>query len=155
MNGIDEVRLKNYKELENPESCIQHLGDTSKQFTILSQNIRSINKNFDSLVVFLHRLRFKPDIIVLTECWLDDSFNELHLDSYKCFYSTKYLNKCDGIVIFTKSELKICVSEPKFIDANCLRLDVDFYTIITIYRSPSLHDITRFLDSLEGIITKC
>lgn len=42
-------------------------GATLKLFHI---NIRSIHKNFDELLVFLHSFILQLDFIVLSECWL-------------------------------------------------------------------------------------
>ena len=41
-------------------------------FNILLQNIRSIQKTFDELEVFLHHLDTKPHIIALTETWTSE-----------------------------------------------------------------------------------
>lgn len=132
---------------------MDNLGEVSNQLTILSQNIRSINKNFDKLSVLLSRLKFLPDIIVLTECRLDEFSSEISLEQYNYHKSNRYLNQNDGIVIYSKVGLGVCTLEPLFIDANCFILKINNqYTIISIYRSPSFSNINNFLTSLESVI---
>lgn len=156
LEDIDTTNLLNCTELDNPELCKEYLNAAHDKLTILSQNIRSINKNFDSLLVFLQRLKFKPDLIILTECWLDESFNPINLEGYNCNYSKKYINKNDGIVVFSKSELCVVVTEPPFSNANCLQVDVDqIYSVIVVYRSPSFYNLTKFLTSLENVLSNC
>ena len=41
-------------------------------FKVLLQNIRSIQKNFDELEIFLHHLDTKPHIIALIETWTSE-----------------------------------------------------------------------------------
>lgn len=137
----------------SPGSCLNNLGDVSSQLTIVSQNIRSINKNFDKLTVFLSLLKFSPDIIVLTECRLDEFSSEISLDQYTYHKSHRYLNQNDGIVIYSKTGLTVHTLEPPFVDANCLILKINNqYTIITLYRSPSISNTDNFLTSLESVI---
>lgn len=155
INEIDSTNLTNRVELYDPEQCKLHLlGNDIKKLTLLSQNIRSINKNFNNLAIFLNRLQFKPDIIVLTECRINEFSNELSLDDYKCFHSKSYINQSDGIVIYSRPNLNIDIVEPPFRDANCLVLQVEHtYSVIAIYRSPSVRNINNFLSSLESILS--
>lgn len=97
-----------------------------------------------------------PDIIILTECWLNESFSEINIDNYKCHYSKIYINQNDGIVIYYKDNLKVEINEPLFKDGSCLVIDIDGTTrIIAIYRSPSFSNIDNFLSSLETIMIEC
>ena len=45
----------------------------SKNFSILHQNIRSLNKNFDSFKLCLSSLDFEFSIMCFSETWPDDS----------------------------------------------------------------------------------
>lgn len=153
INDLDSTDFSQSTYAYNPESCLFDLGDVTNQLTIVTQNIRSINKNFDKLAVFLARLNFLPDIIVLTECWIDESSSEISIDQYNYHKSSKYLNQNDGIVIYSKTSLTVHILEPPFEDANCLILKINNqFTIITLYRSPSVSNIDNFLNSLESIL---
>lgn len=52
----EAMKLKNYLQVKNND------------FTIISQNIRSIYRNFDDFLLTLSSLSFDVDVIVLTEC---------------------------------------------------------------------------------------
>lgn len=119
---LDEISLIPNCFTFDPEECLMALGDTNKQYTILTQNIRSINKNFLKLLFFLDRLKFLPDVIILTECWLNENSTDLSLDHYTFYKSTTYRNQNDGLVIFAKEELNVAITEPPFEDSNYLNL---------------------------------
>jgi hypothetical protein len=55
----------------NMSDLHKHVKFSKNNFKVLSQNVRSIYKNFDDLMVNLQQLPFEADIIVLSECWLD------------------------------------------------------------------------------------
>lgn len=136
-----------------PEQCVNDFGDVRKQLTIVNQNIRSILKNFDNFEIFLSRLNFLPDIIILTECRLHEYTPKVQLHGYECHYSQHYLNQNDGLAILYKSELNVTIYEPSFKDANCLVLSVGTeFTIYAIYRSPSVYNIRNFCESLETLL---
>lgn len=158
VEDMDNTSIINSIYLDTPELCESFLGNTNQLFTVITQNIRSIRKNFTSFAVFLSRLGFSPDIIVLTECWLDSSFTYVTWNGYNCHSSKNFLNQNDGLVILSKSNLNIQIHEPPFKDGNCLIANIDnTYTIIAIYRSPSISNIDNFLDSLQDVIVgiKC
>ena len=50
---------------------------TDSEFTIYHTNIRSCVQNFKYLLSYLNSLSFRYDIIILTETWLTDDFNDL------------------------------------------------------------------------------
>lgn len=96
--GNELEALEVSKAISSPEDCLMHLGARScsrKSLTILLINIRSINCNFDALCVFLQRINFQCDLIVLTECWLSKVTNEL--PTLQCY--TRVNQKILGINI--------------------------------------------------------
>lgn len=153
LNEIDSTELYFNIKTFYPEKCKDNLGNVTSQLTVLNQNIRSINKNFDVFEVFLSRLNFFPDIIVLTECFLSDKTPNYNIPGYNCHYSKHFLNKNDGLVIFTRDNLLVNIIEPPFNESNCLVINVGTeLTLIAIYRSPSFHKIELFCKSLENVI---
>lgn len=156
IDDIDNTDFTSSLILESIDECKVHLGDLSKQYTVVIQNIRSINKNFDEFSVLLSRLLFPPDIIILTECWLDNSPLCYEIDNYIYHSSKTYLNQNDGIVVYTKSSLQVSIVEPLFKDSNCLLINVgNELSLIALYRSPSHHNIDNFCDSLSTILSSC
>lgn len=151
---IDNLTIIRNHYVENPEICRYKLNLDKQNITILTQNIRSINKNLDDFSMFLHRLSFEIDVIVLTECWLNRNHHTYSLPGYNYHCSKKYLNQNDGIVIFTNTNLRnITVSEPSVHDASCLTLNLNNeLLLIAIYRSPSFHNIEPFINSLDNIL---
>ncbi|CAH2242789.1 jg24153, partial [Pararge aegeria aegeria] len=154
INDLDtNVSASTSTYVNEPQLCIRYLGDIRHQITVLSQNIRSVRKNLDYLTVFIQKLNFLPDLIILTECWLLDGNTAFNLTNYEQRNSTQYLNKSDGIVIYFRQGLKINISEPSFLDANCLIVELEkAVTVICIYRSPSFKNIDNFLTSLEQLL---
>lgn len=154
INNIDNTFPVQSFRTFRPENCKTILGTTGSQLTVLTQNIRSVRKNFNYFTIFLSRLKFQPDVIILTECWLDSDFTSVHLPDYQCFSSKKFRNQNDGIIVLTKMDLQVDIQEPPLIDASCLLIKVEnSLNIIAIYRSPSNYNITNFLESLEKLIS--
>lgn len=150
IEDIDDTDLTQSFSTDAPEYCLSHLESTHFQLTVICQNIRSVQKNFDHFLVFLSRLQFLPDVIILTECWINEDSPGLTLPNYTYHSSTQFINQNDGIIIFTKTELNVTIEEPAFQDANCLVVHIgNELSIVSIYRTPSVQNIDRFSNSLE------
>lgn len=74
----------------------------ASNFSVISQNIRSIYRNFDDLQTSISSLEFKVDAIILTECHLNVDKSIPQLDNHNSFVTTNHLNKSDGVVIYLK-----------------------------------------------------
>ena len=60
------------------------------RLTVLNQNIRSTNANFDAFVVMLEALWKYPDIIVLTETWVNDvNIDSFVLEGYTAYHTIR------------------------------------------------------------------
>lgn len=153
IQDLDQTDLYSSYRSNSIQECVNYIGDQNLHLTIICQNIRSIQKNFDNFVVFLSRLQFQPDLVILTECRLNDSTPLFSLQNYQIHYSTNYINQNDGIAILYKSELSIVIDEPPFVDANCVLIHIGKeFTICALYRSPSVYNIHNFCDSLEKVL---
>lgn len=125
----------------------------NNSLNIISQNIRSIQKNFDNFAVFLQDLNTHFDIIILSECWLDETFTDINLLGYTTFHTTTKLNQNDGIVIFIKDSLNSSLSEIKLTEANCVKISLGSdLSIFAIYRPPCYKNISPFLNSLQQLM---
>lgn len=137
------------------EDCRQYLSVYQKSLTILTQNIRSIYKNMDSFNIFLHRLNFNCDIVILTECWLSNRQDNLPvIPGYNVSFTRINNNQNDGVVVYSKDSLVVTVEEPNLHDckSNCLIMKIGTTAaIIAIYRSPSARNLDVFHASLNQI----
>ena len=46
-----------------------------RQFQFVIQNIQSVSKNLDDLEVYINSMSQKPEVVCLTETWLNPSYN--------------------------------------------------------------------------------
>lgn len=154
LTDIDNTFRTDAKSCE-VEDCRQYLSEYQNSLTILTQNIRSIYKNIDSFNVFLHRLNFDCDIMVLTECWLSNRQEHLpEMPGYNLLYTTVNNNQNDGVVVYCRESLTVTIEEPILQDcvSNCLVIKIGISTaIITVYRSPSARNLDSFHASLNQI----
>lgn len=104
------------------EDTKKYLQDKTSGLTILTQNVRSISKNFDELQVLLHRLKLKCDILILTECWLRCNPILPQIDGYNTFSTKINPIQNDGVVIYAQKCMNVAVEEQTFLEGNCLAL---------------------------------
>lgn len=150
---IDRISVSDAKACR-VEDCMNLLSHTTKSLNILTQNIRSISRNFDSFAVLLSRLKVKCDIIVLTECWLSCNPTLPRLDGYDCHTTVKCMNQNDGVAVFIRRNLCASVEESICQQCNCLLIKIGSDTAIAaVYRSPSNKNVDNFIGSLNAILT--
>lgn len=142
----------------DPESCSTMLGTSQNNaLTILQLNIRSINKNFDQFRILLLEMKISCDVLVLTECWLQNHVNLPLLDGYISYSTSNHSNQNAGVAIYVKSSLTHTISEPHLKYADSLICIIDNkIAIVAIYRSPSysLQDqFEIFLETLNNALT--
>lgn len=135
-------------ELEEPNLC-NTVMTPNYNFRVLSMNIRSISKNFGTFLVYLYRMNVVFDVIVLTECRLDDSTIIEEIPGYTSYATKNNINQNGGVVAFIKTSWPVVVTEPSFSEACCLSMSFDNLTILGIYRSPSFKHVDNFLFSLD------
>ena len=122
-----------------------HKGD----FTVVTQNIRSIYNNFDDFQITLSQFNFCIDILILTECRLNSTKEVPRLANYNVFTTSHHLNQNDGVVIYVKKSLRVNMKEIRLDHASCLQLNMDETIILGIYRSPSNPNAINFINSLN------
>ena len=144
LNLIDPIQIP---DINNPSDCKTKFK-TNISKCILSLNIRSVNKNFDQLLILLHCLDLDLDAVVLSECWTNCAFQIPHLDGYDVNYTRANRNRSDGVIVYTKTSLNASANELDIDDGNGLRVTYNDVNIIAIYRSPSFANPTRFIRSL-------
>ncbi|KAG7312982.1 hypothetical protein JYU34_000054 [Plutella xylostella] len=136
------------------EICKRYLTSYKNPFTILTQNIRSISKNFDSFSIMYQVLNTNCDIIIFTECWLTNHNEFLpQIPGYNIHNSKTHYFQNDGVVVYTKNTLCVTVEEPDMEDCNRLLVKIGSeYAILAIYRPPSFKNTDNFTTSLDSTL---
>jgi hypothetical protein len=148
LNEIDNIQIA-----QSRTCCI---GDFLRQecikssdFTIVSQNIRSIYKNFDDLLVTLTQFKFDTDVIALNECWIHQNKPLPQMLNYTCYSTTNHSNHCDGVVVYLKNTFKGDVKEINVEHVSCLQITASDLIVLCFYRSPANHNAEIFINSLN------
>lgn len=138
--------------------------EKNHNFKIIHMNIRSARKNFDEFCIYLQSFPVKYDIIILTEAWLNDKIGlQFTIEGYNSFYSPAVINKCDGVIVFCRSEISLSFAiEQQILSANsCISsftLNNMNFVINSIYRPPSckadifVSSLNSYLES--GVLNK-
>lgn len=150
--------LSKYYNFEEYTSALNPLANN--YISVIHINIRSLQKNFDILKSFLNCLPKPPEVIAVTETWLQQNTKHLYfLEGYESFHLTRTVREHGGITVFTKNHMK---AEPlmlySFINENIeictskLELGNTKYIISVIYRPNSKHiavnEFTNFMNEL-------
>ena len=91
-----------------PEESSQNLNSFDKSSFSMHLNIRSLQKNFDSLLNLLLTLRFEFKVICITETWCSDNsmnHNLFELPQYKSIHQVSRSGKGGGIAVFLHESL--------------------------------------------------
>lgn len=154
INDLDLLRNVQEIVLIDPKDVRDKLFPYT--FKMINFNIRSYNKNIDEFFIELQAMEIEFDVIVLTECWISDTFIPRRIQGYTGYSTVQNKLKSDGVVIYAKSKYHVTVTEHNIRQANCLSMQLsieDIIVIITaVYRSPSHNDITEFLADLELLL---
>lgn len=159
VNLIDEIDVfgEGNAHICSPEQSKTLIKNTPKSINIMHLNIRSVNCNFDNFIVFLASLQISCEIITLSECWLTESSMVPEIEGYVSYYTSRPKNQNDGVIMYVKSDMIHNVVEPQGQDASYLVCHLTRYklSIITIYRSPSIHNQDTFLCELDSVLASC
>lgn len=149
LSKIDEYNNINCHTTCSLEDCSVIISKYN--IKVMSLNIRSINKNFNKFLVALARLSIDFDILVLTECWLNEATTIKTIEGYISFHTVKHINRAGGVVVYVRRSLSVTVKELVIPDANCLFICVPNYlSLFAVYRSPTptVSNPCSFLNSL-------
>lgn len=131
--------------------------------SLFHTNIRSINKNFNELQVFLEKIDVAFDVIALTETWNISNHNYFSLLGYYPYYNNGNINQNDGVVVYVKENVNHSSQVVEIGKVRCIRLCVrnskelgEVY-ISVIYRPPSINEMeftNNFYEYLHGYCNK-
>jgi hypothetical protein len=128
----------------------------NKNLSIFMQNIRSVRSNFEMFVAELSCLDKVPDVLVITEIWIeDDELSIYNITGYRQYAKCNNILRAGGVMVLIKDNIQ-CSS--LFIDmstADCLFIkivDEEFeLTLLAIYRSPN-GGIKEYIAELESVL---
>ena len=152
-------------DLDCQINCFNDLDDRLRSYkinsiSIISMNIRSIRCHFPEFEVLIEQLKFKFDIIVLNEIWLDSSIDlTFELDGYKSF--SLYRNsRGGGTKLFYRSNLSISlIKNLTFVEnwAELLSVQINIdginFNICSVYRPPDA-SIPIFNEKIDEIVSQ-
>jgi len=95
-------------------------------FNVMCTNIRSVNANFDELLLYLENyINYKKiDILILTETWHSVMNCVFTIPGYNTYYSSTKRNQNDGVIVFVKCDLPVILYEFGSVDSNILKLSL-------------------------------
>ena len=142
--------------LWSDDKCSDH------KLSILHLNIRSLKsrEHFQELLTFLELLPFKPDILVLTETWINNpgDYKYICIPGYNYEFYCRESKSGGGIAMFLMD--KLCYkkindmvlneAESVFIE---IKLQKGKVILGSIYRPPD-SSINKFIDSLDKLTDK-
>ena len=129
----------------------------TKKLNILHINARSLPKNFDNIVAFLNTLNSAPDVLAITETWLNKNNKHLYqLIGYHSFHLVRSNRVHGGVTVFISNKL---LSEQlndltlinDQIEINSIKITSNTTSIIVcaVYRPHSKHEyIEEFCNNL-------
>lgn len=145
VNEIDNAELTHAVQCDI-DNLATHRTNKMNGLTLITQNIRSIYGNLDSLEVTLANLKFNVDIMVLTECRLVTGKPVPCPTNYNYFITSHNMNQNDGVVIYIKKSLTANVKEIRLVNASCIQITIKNNIILGIYRSPSEKYADKFIN---------
>lgn len=148
LEEMDNTKIANTIECDISE-LNKNVNIHKNDLTLITQNIRSIHRNFDDLQVTLSSLNFDSDVLILSECWLKQDKPIPTLLNYTAFATKLNVNQNDGVVTYVKNSLRAKMREIKLTHATCIQLKIRDHIIVCIYRSPSNSNVTAFVDAFD------
>ena len=145
-----------------PNSCSYYLESTFNTafqdkfkdcFSLLHLNIRSIPKNIDEFLSYLHNLKFEFSIIGLSETWLHEFNQDLYfIEGYNHIHKVRSGRMGGGVSLFIMKSLPFTIRQDlsNFNDViESIFIEVSHNIIIgLIYRPPNT-DVRSFNESLS------
>jgi len=127
---------------------------------ILHLNIRSLQKNYDELLIFIYDLKERNvDVIILTETFILEDMKFYEIPGYSAFYNNAKFNTHDGVVCYIKDTINATAEIHKLSEITILRIVFEYngikHGLTAFYRLPSasasvfLADFGKYLKELE------
>lgn len=137
------------------------VNDSDVVLDVIYANIRSMRKNFNSLILELDRLNKEIDVIVLCEIWINSDEIELfHIKGYNTFYCCNDNYRAGGVICYIKDYINVTNLNITMMTADVSFLKIKtsnmFFNLLCIYRLHSsserdyINEITIKLSNLAN-----
>lgn len=139
-----------YGEFEN--MCSYFSADefnslvVSDRLYVIHQNIRSFQKNYDELSVFLNGLSVDIDIICLTETWFTE-LSVCNIEGYRGFHVYRHQGSGGGVSVYVRDNLNsVMIDSVSYVNEclECCCVQIkgsqahgSAITVAAVYRPPS------------------
>lgn len=91
---------------------------------VVHSNIRSLQKHFEELEVYLSGFVVGPDVVVLSETFQINNVNRYKIEGYDIIYNEGKINKNDGVVIYIKDTANYTSENITYNDLSFLRIEM-------------------------------
>ena len=150
---IDGPDTSSFNSLNSLPELKYEILRNKNSHDIFFANIRSIRRNFDSLIEILEQLEHNFSFIILNETWLENNeIDMFKIDNYDVV-SMPRTRHGGGVLIYYRNYIKASIIEPlSFIHTcfECVFIDVKInsqnFTLGSLYRPPTgNNNITEFI----------
>ena len=151
--------ISKYYDIEQYNTSFRNNIDNL--LSVLHFNIRSLGKNGNEMTAFLQTLTKQPEVIALSESFLDsNSIDEISINGYQGFHSIRGTSKRGGVSIFVKNGIDAnFIEEFSFINDEIeictvlINISDKKYTISCIYRPRYKHHmVNEFSKQLKKLL---
>ena len=101
-NVLNDLQMYDYIDTQYVNKISERESNIQIQnvpiINIFHMNIRSIQKNFEELLMSLETTQNHFDFIVLTETWQLEAINNFHIPNYTFYYNEANFNQNDGVI---------------------------------------------------------
>ena len=135
----------------------------SNKLNILHINSRSLPKNIDNITAFLNALSVSPDILAITETWLNDTNKHLYqITGYNSYHLVRTTRGQGGVSIYISNniqceQLQELTILNESLEMNTIKVTDNScnYVICAIYRPHSKHEaVEEFSNTLFAHLQK-
>lgn len=118
-------------------------------------NIRSINKNFNELLIYLQQVGLHNiSFIILSECWNTKVVsNDYFIPDFTLYNNQSKLNQNDGCIIYVRETLGAAVSVVPITKTSLLRAIIKYNNIdigLTASYRPHPVDVPHYIEDLDN-----
>lgn len=111
------------KVYNNFDEYIRERTDRDKHsLGIVHFNIRSLQKHFDELLVYMEMAGDRLDIIVLSETREILNVEQFKIPNFSVYYNEALFNKCDGVVVYVRDSINALVNIAPINESKFLRV---------------------------------
>lgn len=158
MSSISDDSLISYQNIDDSFILMNYfLSNTCADgLIIMNQNIRSLRENFDLFLIHLNSLDKLPEIIILSEIWIETAeLGRYMIDGYNQFSKCNENYRAGGVLVFISQRFSAIENDVTMTTADVINVKVNVgsdveITFIVLYRLHA-YSVIDFLSELNGV----